>query len=92
MKIKVRFLQEYYFLMRRYEMEIELPENSTLLDLLKKLPAELAEQVADLGEGKLKGVNDILVNGRSVRLLDGLGTRLKEGCVVTIAPRPLFVV
>ena len=91
-KVRVRFLQEYYFLVGKHEVEMELKgESPTIRDLLQALPADVREKLLEEGD-RVKPPNEILVNGRSIAGLDGLDTRLKEGDLVVILPRPLFVV
>ncbi|MEB3844638.1 MAG: MoaD/ThiS family protein [Desulfurococcales archaeon] len=91
MRVKVRYLQEYYFAVGRFEEDYDLPGNATVRDLLARIPGQVRKDLLD-SKGNLKPPADILVNGRSIRLLEGLDTRLHDGDLVVISPRPLFVV
>jgi len=60
---------------------------SSLLDeLVKKFGERMVVQLYEPGTRKLRGIVHILVNGRSINLLEGLKTPLKDGDVVAIFP------
>ncbi len=65
---------------------LELPEGSTIEDLLRELRKQYGSK---LDVGRLVGENPnvkILVNGREITYLDGLGTRLRDGDSVAFIP------
>lgn len=65
---------------------LELPEGSTIEDLLEKLREQYGSK---LDVGKLVGENPnvkILVNGREITYLNGLRTRLRDGDSVAFIP------
>lgn len=65
---------------------LELPEGSTIEDLLKRLREQYGSR---LEVDRLIGENSnvrILVNGREITYLDGLKTRLRDGDAVAFIP------
>jgi adenylyltransferase/sulfurtransferase len=60
---------------------------SSLLDwLVRKFGEKMLMQLYEPGTRKLRGIVHVLVNGRSINLLEGLKTPLKDGDVVAIFP------
>jgi molybdopterin synthase sulfur carrier subunit len=60
---------------------------SSLLDeLVRKFGEKMLMQLYEPGTRKLRGTVHILVNGRSINLLEGLKNPLKDGDVVAIFP------
>ncbi len=91
-RVKVRLVQEFYQYMKKHEIEIELPgETATIAEVLEKLPGEIRERLLD-DKGRIKPPAEVAVNGRRIEFLQGLETRVKEGDVVLVSPRALFVV
>lgn len=70
------------------QVEMEVREGDTVRDALARLASDygaLGERILD-EEGNLqKGIN-VLVNGRSISFLDGLGTTIEEGDELAIFP------
>ncbi|MEM1654804.1 MAG: MoaD/ThiS family protein [Nitrososphaerota archaeon] len=65
---------------------LELPEGSTIEDLLKKLEEQYGSR---LDISRLVGENSnvkVLVNGREITYLDGLRTKLRDGDSVAFIP------
>ena len=91
MKVKVRFLQELYQLAGKHEIEYELPEGSTVRELLEILPENVKKTILD-EKGEVRYPAEIAVNGRRIEFLEGLNTKLNDGDVVVVSPRALFVV
>ncbi len=91
MRVEVRFLQELIKVAGTHRLYLELPEGSTVRDLLEKLPEEVRRIVLD-ESGNVRWPAEIAVNGRRIEFLDGLDTRLRDGDVVVVSPRALFVV
>ncbi len=95
MKVKAVFLQEFYELIGRFEVEVELPENATVRDLIEYIDSNVKRGFKDkvLDErGQVRYPVEIAVNGRRIEFLQGLETRLKDGDRVVFSPRALFVV
>lgn len=65
---------------------LDLPEGSTIEDLLRRLEERYASR---LDFGRLIGENPnvkVLVNGREITYLNGLRTRLRDGDSVAFVP------
>jgi len=67
-------------------LTIELPEGSSIEDLIRELQNlfKLEAELVDLG--KSASNIKILVNGREIRYLEGVKTKLKDGDVVAFIP------
>ncbi len=87
MAITVKLFASFREAAGKDQVCIAAAENvAALLDGLTKICGKtLAEQLYD-PSGKLRDTVHVLVNGRGINLLKGLGTRLKEGDVVAIFP------
>lgn len=92
MKVEVRLLQEFLEMAGWHRRVFELPEGATVRDLLNMLPESVRERLLERGGDSIKWPAAVLVNGRRIEFLDGLNTRLKDGDVVVVSPRALFVV
>ncbi len=70
------------------EAEVELQAGDTVGNVLEKLTAEypaLRGRVLD-DDGNLQSSINVLVNGRSIRFLDGLDTAIEEGDQLALFP------
>lgn len=95
MKIRAVFIQEFYEEIGKFYIEVEIPEGSTVRDLIDHIDARIKQGFRQLvldDKGELKHPVEIAVNGRRIDFLDGLGTVLKDGDKVLFSPRALFVV
>ena len=74
----------------KHEVNVKLPKEATIIDLIEELTKILGEEVKDalldFKTGDLKPLNKILVNGCNVELLQKLRTPLKDGDVVALFP------
>jgi molybdopterin synthase sulfur carrier subunit len=59
---------------------------SLLEELVSRFGERMLVQIYEPGTKKLRGIVHVLVNGRSIDLLEGLKTSLKDGDVVAIFP------
>jgi molybdopterin synthase sulfur carrier subunit len=59
---------------------------SLLEELVSRFGEKMLVQLYEPGTKKLRGIVHVLVNGRSIDLLEGLKTSLKYGDVVAIFP------
>lgn len=69
-------------------VEAELPEGSTVFELLKKLASrstDLQDQIFD-ASGKIKDDVNVMVNGRHFESLEGSETILADGDEVALFP------
>ena len=90
-RVTVEFIQEFYELAGTHRMTVELPEGARVRDLLALLPESVRERLLD-EEGRIRYPAEVAVNGRRIEFLEGLDTRLRDGDVVLVSPRALFVV
>jgi len=88
-RVRCMFLQDLRLKAGSHELSIQLEEGATLRDLIKQIPEEVAREVVE-GD-KIKPPADILVNGRSVQLGEGLNTKLNDGDVIVFTQVRLFV-
>jgi len=90
MKIKVRYFTTLRELARTMEEEIEMENGTTLIDLLEKIVLKYGETVFNYLYDKKSGAIDpsiqFLVNGVSIRNLQGIRTELKDRNIVAIVP------
>lgn len=87
MKVKVKAFANLRGVLGK-EREVELKEGALLKDLLSPLylPSEGVEAIIDSQSGEIKPTILILKNGRNIRFLDGLLTKLEDGDELTIFP------
>ncbi|MEM2935715.1 MAG: ubiquitin-like small modifier protein 1 [Candidatus Bathyarchaeia archaeon] len=90
MKVKVRYFTTLRELARTIEEEIEMENGATLSDLLEKIVLKYGETAHNYLYDKESGAVDpsiqFLINGVSMRNLQGVRTELKDGNVVAIVP------
>jgi len=90
LKIKVRYFTTLRELARTTEEEIEMENGTTLVDLLEKIVLKYGEAAFNYLYDRKNGAVDpslqFLVNGVSIRNLQGIRTELKDGNVVAIVP------
>ncbi len=89
MKITVKFLIGVRKIVGRGQEELVLEDGSTVEDMLKRLAEKYGpgfkEYVFD-EVGSSKGYVQFLVDGKNVAALNGLKTKLHDGCQVAIIP------
>jgi molybdopterin synthase sulfur carrier subunit len=89
-KVSVRLFTTLRELARKAEETIEIsPSRVTVKDVLKELVKRYGKDFRDYlynEEGEIRDHLQLLVNGKSVGLLEELDTRLKEGDHVAIVP------
>ena len=89
-RVDVTLVGLFGVLAGRRRVRLELPEDATVGDVVKKLvaafPPGFAAALVDpvLGEPGPNAL--ILVNGREVGVLDGVGTVLGDGDAVVLVP------
>ena len=95
MKVRAVFLQEFYAYIGRFEVEVELPEDATVRDLIEYIDSNVRKGFKSMVLDEKGGVRypvEIAVNGRRIEFLQGLDTKLRDGDRVVFSPRALFVV
>lgn len=90
MKVTMKFLTGVRTLIGKSREELTLEEGSTVEDLLQKLSekygSRFKEYVYDEKTKNPKGYIQFLIDGRNVAILNGMKTRLHDGCQVAIVP------
>lgn len=87
MNVKVEIQCDFEGRKGKSEMKIPIKKQETIDTLLIKLSKrtpEVVETILDPRTGGLKDSFDIELNGRSIGMIKGMHTRLKEGDEVTI--------
>jgi len=79
MMIKVKFFSPIREIVKKEEEEIEIKKDFTVMDLLDELTDKYGKSFRQIP-------CIILVNDRGINQLEGEGTRLKEGDLVTFLP------
>lgn len=89
MKVKVKFFTSLREITGKKEDEIQSPitirVNDLLASLSEKYGREFTEYLYD-ERGKVRTYIQILVNGRSINVLEGFETKLREGDSIAIFP------
>jgi molybdopterin synthase sulfur carrier subunit len=88
MAVTVKFFAGFREAAGREQEKVEgVADISSLLDeLVRKFGEKMSMQLYEPGTGKLRGTVHIMLNGRSIDLLEGLKTHLKDGDVVAVFP------
>ncbi len=87
MKVVVLTLATLYEVTGRFRHEVEVPEGSTVLDVIRELVRRyprLGEEIFE-DEG-ISGDIVVLVDGRPVESVGGLGRRLEGGETIVLIP------
>jgi len=93
LRVTAVFIQEFYRLAGRFQLELEVPEGATVRDLIVVLDSIIPGFRERVMEGdSLRYPVEVAVNGRRIDFLKGLETRLRDGDKVLFSPRALFVV
>lgn len=87
MKIELEFLGVLARIANTRSMVVDLPSGTTIRDLISMVKdrwREMDEYITLSGDAVVNVI--ILVDGRDIGVLDGLGTRVTDGCKVTFIP------
>ncbi|MFP3237562.1 MAG: ubiquitin-like small modifier protein 1 [Caldivirga sp.] len=89
MKVTVKFLAIFYEMAKTLRMEIEVPDGTTVRELLKiideRVNPNISKTLLNDDSGLREGYN-ILINGRSLDYVKGLDTVLNNGDEVVLLP------
>ncbi len=88
MKVRVRFYAHMRDLVgKKGTMELDLEEGATISELLRELllDSQIRETLLDKNE-EIKSDITILKNGREIRFLSGMETRLDSGDEISVFP------
>ncbi|MDI6884534.1 MAG: MoaD family protein [Hadesarchaea archaeon] len=88
MPITVKFFANFREAVGKEQEQVEKAKDvaSLLEELARRFGDKLTKELYSPGTKKLRDTVNILVNGRGIRLLEGLDTPLKNGDVVAIFP------
>jgi molybdopterin synthase sulfur carrier subunit len=86
--VTVKFFASFREAAGKEQEKVEgVADVGSLLDwLVERFGEKMLVQLYEPGTRKLRGIVHVLVNGRSINLLEGLKTPLKDGAVVAIFP------
>ncbi|BES80877.1 ubiquitin-like small modifier protein 1 [Pyrodictium abyssi] len=86
-RVKVKLFAIYSEAAGIRELEVDLPENATVLDLARLLEEKFPGLRGELVEGNdISEEARVLVNGRNIEWLEGSKTRLRDGDTVAFFP------
>lgn len=89
-RVKVQYLGPVRVVVNKREEEVELSLKATVYELLRKLSNAYGKafegEVFEDDGGNIRDGVIVTVNGTATGQLDGMGTRLKLGDVVTLLP------
>ncbi|KXB00405.1 hypothetical protein AKJ48_00870 [candidate division MSBL1 archaeon SCGC-AAA261O19] len=87
MRVKVKLFAIFQELAGKKQVTVSAADVRGLLQKLTTQYGELEGRFFEDSEGReLRGGINIMVNGRNIRFLDGLDTRLKDDDLVAIFP------
>ena len=87
--VEVNFFSDVKMLTKDGKIEIEIPDQSKVLDLLKILVRNYGESLDRYifdDKNYLNRHLAIIVNGRGIGVLNGLDTTLREGDSISLMP------
>ena len=86
-RVKVKLLAAYSEAAGIRELEVDLPDSATVLDLARLLEEKFPSLRGELVEGDdISEEARVLVNGRNIEWLEGSKTRLRDGDTVAFFP------
>jgi molybdopterin synthase sulfur carrier subunit len=89
MKFKIKVFATIREIMKTKEIELESDNKITVQDAIKLMTDRYGEKLINYlleKNGKPKPVFLLMVNGKSIKELEGLETPLKEGDVLAVLP------
>ncbi|MFX0133684.1 MAG: ubiquitin-like small modifier protein 1 [Candidatus Hodarchaeota archaeon] len=86
-RVTVRFFADFREIIKRKEVFLDIDKEANILELLENLckDYDLKEKIFD-GENNLKKLVNILKNGRQIKFLNGLKTKLSQGDEISLFP------
>lgn len=88
-KVKVQFFASLRELAGKNEVEFELKQPVTIVDLLSLLVKRYGSGFKDYiydKDGKVRSILQFLVNGTSITAFESFETKLRSGDVIAIVP------
>ncbi len=91
-KIKVRFILDYYKYIGKFELNLDIPDKFTLIDLIDYIDKNIKKGFKEklLNENSIKYPNMILINGRRAEFFENLNTKLNENDQIIFSPLAYF--
>ncbi|MBS7650629.1 MAG: MoaD family protein [Candidatus Bathyarchaeia archaeon] len=90
MKVKLKYFAHLREIVGKFEETINLPEDATVKNLLEVLSetygVAFRDYVYEKGGSEPSPNLNFLLDGRNIMMLDGMETRLYDGCVFVIIP------
>jgi molybdopterin synthase sulfur carrier subunit len=90
MKVKLKYFAHLREIVGKVEETITLPEDATVKKLIEVLSemygATLRDYIYDRGGAEPSPNLNFLLDGRNIMMLNGMDTRLYDGCVFVIIP------
>ena len=89
MQVTIEYFLTFRELTRRESETIEIGEETTVRDVLQLIADKYGEKTRDTlfdRGGSLKEYIRVLVDGRDIRGLNGMSTRLHPNCTVSLFP------
>jgi molybdopterin synthase sulfur carrier subunit len=89
MKFKIKVFATIREITKTKEIELESDNKITVYDAIKLMTKRYGEKLANYlleNDGKPKPVFLLMVNGKSIKELEGLETPLKDGDVLAVLP------
>ena len=86
-KVTVKLFAEFREFMKKKKIDIEIEKGANILQLLEDLCKnyDLRDKIFD-GENILKQWVNVLKNGRQIRFLNGINTKLRQGDEISLFP------
>ncbi|MFO8017843.1 MAG: MoaD/ThiS family protein [Promethearchaeia archaeon] len=87
--VKIKFLSLLKDLIGSEEIELSIPENSTIKELLEELNSQYGEKFKDILYEKPNKLNKgilIGLNGKNIRDIDNLDTKIEAEDEITFMP------
>jgi molybdopterin synthase sulfur carrier subunit len=86
MQVTVKFFANFREVTGKSQVTVQ--DVSTVKELLSRLVGEFGPRLSALlyESGELRDTANVMINGRSIHMMDGLETKLKDGDVVAIFP------
>lgn len=89
MRVVVKFFSTLREIVDKKEIHIEMPNEATVEDLLKKLSEKYGEDFREYvyeKTGNIRPYLHLLIDGQSITQLQGIKTKLHDNCALAIFP------
>ncbi len=92
MKVKVKFILDYYKFIGKHELILNLSNKPKIIDLINYIDNNIKNGFKEkiINGNEIKYPNMILINGRRAEFLEGLNTKLNENDEIIFSPLAYF--